>query len=607
MKPAARLLSGVITLAAFAAGSVQAASIGHARLASASGQPLLILVPVQGLSDADIPVLSAKPAPAADWSRVGLTPPVALDTLSVGVTPGSGSAGQRVLKITSPQLFSGSLADLLLDVQTASGHQRYQVSLLAPAPLTAQAPAGQAAPIAPAASASTTQTTAATSVRRVPQGSIRVHKGDTMFAIARRHAVDGVSVYQLMMALQRANPSAFIQHNINLVRAGAQLAVPDVAEMLSISDIEARRQFVAQTAALARSRHTAAAQAATSPSAAVSTNSTSGKVSPPNAQSAQPQQAAQDQLRLSQGSAAKAGASGNGGSPDQKADAQTAERHAQADAASRVEQLEDNVHNLNQALQAQGEAARSAAAAGAEAITQSIQQVASAITEASQDAAAQANASTQAGADGSAASDQQTSSPTAASDSANPQHSGQGGSTSPGQAAPADAGKAQSAAPDGSNTSSASGASGSDASGSSASSASGATSSSGNSSASDSAAGGSSASGASTGGMSTNAPVAANLASTEPPEGAAAEAAELASTAQAQDRASWIQDHLLAVMTALLALIVFIIAWLLRRASAGRDDVIIESVQPTEAMVREKLKGLDLELSQEEPNVPPKG
>ncbi|MGB6154436.1 MAG: FimV/HubP family polar landmark protein [Castellaniella sp.] len=592
MKPAARLLSGVLTLAAFAAGSVQAASIGHARLASASGQPLLILVPVQGLSDADIPVLSAKPAPAADWTRVGLTPPVALNTLSVGVTPGSGGAGQRVLKITSPQLFSGSLADLLLDVQTASGHQRYQVSLLAPAPLTAQAPAGQSAPVTPAASASTTQATPATSVRRVPQGSIRVRKGDTMFAIARRHAVDGVSVYQLMMALQRANPSAFIQHNINLVRAGAQLAVPDVAEMLSISDIEARRQFVAQTAALSRSRHTVAAQAASSLSAAVSTNSTSGKVSPPNAQSAQSQQAAQDQLRLSQGSAAKAGASGNGGSPDQKADAQTADRHAQADAASRVGQLEDNVHNLNQALQAQGEAARSAAAAGAEAITQSIQQVASAITEASQDAAAQANASTQAGADGSATSDQQTSSPTAASDSANPQHSGQGGSTSPGQAAPADAGKAQSAAPDGSNTSLASGASGSDASG---------------SSASNSAAGGSSASGASTGGMSTNAPVAANLASTELPEGAAAEAAELASTAQAQDRASWIQDHLLAVMTALLALIVFIIAWLLRRASAGRDDVIIESAQPTEAMVREKLQGLDLELSQEEPNVPPKG
>ena len=59
------------------------------------------------------------------------------------------------------------------------------------------------------------------STRRVPAGAIAVRRGDTMFAIGRRHAVDGVSIYQLMMALQRANPQAFIHDNVNLVRAGA--------------------------------------------------------------------------------------------------------------------------------------------------------------------------------------------------------------------------------------------------------------------------------------------------------------------------------------------------------------------------------------------------
>ncbi|MGE8588328.1 MAG: peptidoglycan-binding protein LysM, partial [Alcaligenes sp.] len=35
---------------------------------------------------------------------------------------------------------------------------------------------------------------------------------------------------------------------------------------------------------------------------------------------------------------------------------------------------------------------------------------------------------------------------------------------------------------------------------------------------------------------------------------------------------SWLADNLLVIVTALLALIAFVIAWLLRRAGARRDD-----------------------------------
>lgn len=58
---------------------------------------------------------------------------------------------------------------------------------------------------------------------------------------------------------------------------------------------------------------------------------------------------------------------------------------------------------------------------------------------------------------------------------------------------------------------------------------------------------------------------------------------------------SWLQEHLLGVMTALLALIVLIIAWLLRRANNTRDDY--EGASITEAMVREKLQNIDLDLT----------
>src|SRR5690554_6305261 len=106
-----------------------AASFGHARITSVQGQPLVIQVPVRDLSPADVQTLSAQPAAAGDWAQAGLTPPVALDSLQVSVEPGMRPEG-RTLRVRSDLPFSGPLADLLLDVRTASGMQRYQVTLV---------------------------------------------------------------------------------------------------------------------------------------------------------------------------------------------------------------------------------------------------------------------------------------------------------------------------------------------------------------------------------------------------------------------------------------------------------------------------------------------
>lgn len=57
---------------------------------------------------------------------------------------------------------------------------------------------------------------------------------------------------------------------------------------------------------------------------------------------------------------------------------------------------------------------------------------------------------------------------------------------------------------------------------------------------------------------------------------------------------SWLQENLLGVITAVLALVVLIIAWVLRRASASRSDDGQGGV--TEAMVQERLEKIDLDL-----------
>ena len=518
---ARRILAGSLALAFLAGGAVQAATFGHARLASRAGEPLLILVPVSGLTDADLQSLSARPAPAADWAQAGLTPPVPLDSLAVTVGNDVRPDGRRVLRVGSGQAFDGSLADLLLDVHTATGDQRYQVSVLVPEPVRsgASAASGQGSSTAAVGAA------ASPSGNRPAAGAIAVRKGDTLFAIGRRHAVKGVSIYQLMMALQRANPQAFIQNNVNLVRAGASLTVPDINDMLSISDAEARRQFQAQAAVFARMRGRLAGDAAGTGQASA------GTVSQDDAQAdTRSAGAAGDRVRLSE--------SGQG-SADAAADARAAQGHALKDAESRVDQLQDNVHNLNQALRAQGEAARTAAAQGVDVIGRSIQDIAGAISTASEEAAAQADQ-----ADGTSPAD---------------------GSTPAGTTASGTTGSTTSGSGNGSGTS------------------------------------GDTAANAATGGL---APAAAGNPSSAAAESSTQSADDPASSSN-QNRVSWLQDHLLGVMGGLLALIVLIIAWLLRRANAARDRA---ETRPgvTEAMVRERIQDIDLNLEPDEQRPPEK-
>ncbi len=70
-------------------------------------------------------------------------------------------------------------------------------------------------------------------------GAVTVAQGDTLYEIATRNAVSGVSVQQMMIALLNANKSAFIQDNINLVKAGAILRIPNAAELGNISQSQA--------------------------------------------------------------------------------------------------------------------------------------------------------------------------------------------------------------------------------------------------------------------------------------------------------------------------------------------------------------------------------
>jgi pilus assembly protein FimV len=73
-----------------------------------------------------------------------------------------------------------------------------------------------------------------------------IQRGETMNKIAGELRPDGVTHEQMLMALFRSNPDAFIRKNVNLVMAGKILRVPDKAEVAAIPHPEAIKEFRAQ-------------------------------------------------------------------------------------------------------------------------------------------------------------------------------------------------------------------------------------------------------------------------------------------------------------------------------------------------------------------------
>lgn len=358
-------LVGALAAALLLCPPAYAASFGHSRIVSNLGQPLGIDIPVSQLSADELRTLVVTPAPMSAWQQAGLTPPVDLADLQVHVIDGY-TAGAKVIQLRSSQAFDRPVADVLLDVRTSTGQQRYQVSLLA-----------QGGTV-PGAAQRSSELRAGSNTGAPKAGyTIKVRRGDTMFAIAQRNAVQGASVYQVMIALQRANPRAFIHGNINLVKAGANLTMPGVADITSISDREARRIFMQQVREFALYRQRVAAGATP---VGTQGDAAAGQVS---AAGAEPQAVVpgqpQDQLRLSRGSASPDAAAGgasaagaDGSSADARSDDALATRKGIEESEQRVSQLEQNVKNLSEALQAQGGAASGLIVDGAKGLGQTL-------------------------------------------------------------------------------------------------------------------------------------------------------------------------------------------------------------------------------------------
>jgi pilus assembly protein FimV len=156
---------------------------------------------------------------------------------------------------------------------------------------------------------------------------------------------DSVSLDQMLLALYRNNPNAFIGGNINRVKSGAVLKVPSAQQAQAVSPREARREVVARTQGFDSYRSRLAAAAAAKSVEPGSGREQSGNVTARVQDTTVPAAGPRDELKLSK---ADRGAQGKA---QAQAEADVASQRKLKDAESRVADLEKNISDMQRLME----------------------------------------------------------------------------------------------------------------------------------------------------------------------------------------------------------------------------------------------------------------
>ncbi|WP_022964210.1 FimV/HubP family polar landmark protein [Halopseudomonas pelagia] len=255
----------------------QALGVGEINLRSALNQPLdaeIELLQVRDLSSQEILPALASPD---EFGRAGIARDFFLTDLVF--TPVVRPDGRAVIRVTSSRPVKEPFLNFLMEVRWPSGRVLREFTLLLDPPLYSPTPVTAAAPIAapvqrpvptvapgqprrPQAQAPAT-VAAAQPIRQPTQqgsGEWRTSRSDTLWEIALRSRPSGASVHQTMLAIQELNPNAFIDNNINRLKADQTLTLPDAEQARRLGQAEAVAQVAAQNRAWQAGRQATPAQ-----------------------------------------------------------------------------------------------------------------------------------------------------------------------------------------------------------------------------------------------------------------------------------------------------------------------------------------------------------
>jgi pilus assembly protein FimV len=347
--------AALLILGALSCFSAQALSLGRLQVQSFLGESLRAELELRDVSEADAKSFKVEVAPANTFRALGIDYQPAYTELvfNMQVLPD----GRALLKISGSRPVAVNFIDLVLDFSWASGRTTREFTLLimppaAPGPVAPLAPAVQetpassapAAPPAPAAAAQMPAPAPTTPAPAVPapkpvaaKGGARltVKAGDTASELAVQAKSINVSLDQMLLAMLRSNPEAFVANNVNRLLAGAELYVPTSDQAQALDPVDARKTILLQSQDFDAYRQQLANKAKEA-NVAPAGRTASGKVQSA-VKDASPGAAATDKLTLSKGAVQA------GGSAEEKL---SQERKAKDD-EQRLAELSKNIKDLS--------------------------------------------------------------------------------------------------------------------------------------------------------------------------------------------------------------------------------------------------------------------
>ncbi len=347
------LAAATLASVALYAPNALALALGQVTVQSALGEPLRAEIELPSITAAEAESLKVGTAPAETFRAQGMEYSGAVSQIQVALQNRSG--GRAVLRLSSSRPVNEPFVDLIIDATWATGRiTRSYTMLFDPPAARRAAPAVTAAPQLNAAAPSTAaRSTAVPSPRtvipsapaRIPSpsgasassGSVTVKAGDTAGRIANANRAQGVSLDQMLVAMLRANPDAFIDGNVNRVKAGAVLQLPNAEQAGATPAAEARQTIAAQSRDFNsfRRKLAASAPAAEAPSTQAG-QSASGQVQT-QVQEDSAASTSPDKLTLSKGAV-----KGTKATPEA-----LAQRKQASETSARVEELAKNIDDLN--------------------------------------------------------------------------------------------------------------------------------------------------------------------------------------------------------------------------------------------------------------------
>ena len=238
------LTYGLVAAFALPGGTATALGLGRLTVESALGQPLSARIELLPASKDELDSLSARVADPTLYRQNKLPYQAALSRARITLQRGPGETAY--LQVTSPVSVNEPYLDLMVEVNWSAGRVvRDYTFLLDPPGATAVAQVDPVTPARTGAPAARSRAPAAAPVAPVGErsagGTYPVKRGDTLSKIATQYKPETVTLEQMLVAMFRNNQDAFDNGNMNRLRSGSILTIPNAVEASTTQSSEATR------------------------------------------------------------------------------------------------------------------------------------------------------------------------------------------------------------------------------------------------------------------------------------------------------------------------------------------------------------------------------